>query len=61
MDGPFPRPRFLPATRGTAGAPQNATPRRSQVDGDHVLTVSVSTEDLERARADNPSLLNRRF
>jgi deaminated glutathione amidase len=30
-------------------------------DGDHVLTVSVSTEDLERARADNPSLLNRRF
>ena len=30
-------------------------------DGDHVLTVSVSTEHLERARADNPSLLNRRF
>jgi predicted amidohydrolase len=30
-------------------------------DGDHVLTVSVSTEDLERARAENPSLLNRRF
>jgi predicted amidohydrolase len=30
-------------------------------DGDHVLTVSVSTEDLEQARADNPSLLNRRF
>ena len=30
-------------------------------DGDHVLTVSVSTEDLERARADNPSLLHRRF
>jgi deaminated glutathione amidase len=30
-------------------------------DGDHLLTVSVRTEDLERARADNPSLLNRRF
>ena len=30
-------------------------------DGDHVLTVSISTEDLEQARADNPSLLNRRF
>jgi predicted amidohydrolase len=30
-------------------------------DGDHVLTVSVSTEELDRARADNPSLLNRRF
>ncbi len=30
-------------------------------DGDHVLTVSMSTEDLETARADNPSLLNRRF
>ena len=30
-------------------------------DGDHVLTVSVGTEDLERARAENPSLLNRRF
>lgn len=30
-------------------------------DGDHVLTVSMSTEDLEKARADNPSLLNRRF
>ena len=30
-------------------------------DGDHVLTASVSTEALEQARADNPSLLNRRF
>jgi len=30
-------------------------------DGDHVLTASVRLEDLERARADNPSLLNRRF
>ena len=30
-------------------------------DGDRLLTVSVSTDDLERARADNPSLLNRRF
>ena len=30
-------------------------------DGDHLLTVSVSTEELEQARADHPSLLNRRF
>jgi predicted amidohydrolase len=30
-------------------------------DGDRVLTVSIATEDLEQARADNPSLLNRRF
>jgi deaminated glutathione amidase len=30
-------------------------------DGDHVLTASVSLEGLDRARADNPSLLNRRF
>lgn len=30
-------------------------------DGDHLLTVTVSTEDLDQARADNPSLLNRRF
>jgi len=30
-------------------------------DGDRVLTASVSTERLERARAENPSLLNRRF
>jgi predicted amidohydrolase len=30
-------------------------------DGDRVLTVSVAMEDLEQARADNPSLLNRRF
>ena len=30
-------------------------------DGDRVLTASVSTEQLERARAENPSLLNRRF
>jgi predicted amidohydrolase len=30
-------------------------------DGDHVVTVSVSTEELVRAREDNPSLLNRRM
>jgi len=30
-------------------------------DGDRVLTASVSTEQLERARAENPSLRNRRF
>jgi predicted amidohydrolase len=30
-------------------------------DGDHVLTASVSLEGLDQARADNPSLLNRRF
>ena len=30
-------------------------------DGEHVLTASISTEDLEKARADNPSLQNRRF
>lgn len=30
-------------------------------DGEHVLTASVSTEDLEAARTENPSLLNRRF
>ncbi len=30
-------------------------------DGDHVLTASISTEDLEAARLDNPSLHNRRF
>jgi deaminated glutathione amidase len=30
-------------------------------DGDHVITASVSTEGLEKARAENPSLLNRRF
>jgi predicted amidohydrolase len=30
-------------------------------DGEHVVTASVSTEDLEKVRADNPSLLNRRF
>jgi predicted amidohydrolase len=30
-------------------------------DGDHVLTASVSSEDLARARQENPSLLNRRF
>jgi predicted amidohydrolase len=30
-------------------------------DGDRVLTVSVAMGDLEQARADNPSLLNRRF
>ncbi len=30
-------------------------------DGDHVLTASISTDDLEEARATNPSLLNRRF
>jgi predicted amidohydrolase len=30
-------------------------------DGDRVLTASVSTEQLERARSENPSLLNRRF
>jgi deaminated glutathione amidase len=30
-------------------------------DGDHVLTASIDLEGLERARADNPSLLNRRF
>jgi predicted amidohydrolase len=30
-------------------------------DGDHVLTASVATEELEEARAANPSLLNRRF
>ena len=30
-------------------------------DGDHVLTASVSTDDVARARADNPSLANRRF
>jgi predicted amidohydrolase len=30
-------------------------------DGDHVLTASITTDDLEDARATNPSLLNRRF
>ncbi len=30
-------------------------------DGDHLLTASISTEDLDQARADNPSLRNRRF
>jgi deaminated glutathione amidase len=30
-------------------------------DGDQVLTASLSTEALGQARADNPSLLNRRF
>jgi predicted amidohydrolase len=30
-------------------------------DGEHVLTASISTEDLDEARADNPSLQNRRF
>jgi predicted amidohydrolase len=30
-------------------------------DGDHVLTASVDRDTLEQARADNPSLLNRRF
>ena len=30
-------------------------------DGDHVLTASVSLERLDQARADNPSLQNRRF
>jgi predicted amidohydrolase len=30
-------------------------------DGDHVLTASLSSEDLARARQENPSLLNRRF
>ncbi len=30
-------------------------------DGDRVLTASIDTADLERARSDNPSLLNRRF
>jgi len=30
-------------------------------DGDHVLTASISKDDLAQARADNPSLMNRRF
>ena len=30
-------------------------------DGEHVLTASIATDELERARADNPSLENRRF
>jgi len=30
-------------------------------DGDHLLTASIQLERLEQARADNPSLLNRRF
>ncbi|MEP7090954.1 MAG: carbon-nitrogen hydrolase family protein [Nocardioidaceae bacterium] len=30
-------------------------------DGDHVVTASVLTDEVARARADNPSLLNRRF
>ena len=30
-------------------------------DGEHVLTASISREGLREARADNPSLLNRRF
>ena len=30
-------------------------------DGEHVLTASISTEELDKARADNPSLQNRRF
>ena len=30
-------------------------------DGDHVITASVTTEELEEARSANPSLLNRRF
>ncbi len=30
-------------------------------DGDHVLTASIATEQVEEARAANPSLLNRRF
>ena len=30
-------------------------------DGDHLLTVSIGTEGLDQARADNPSLLNRRL
>jgi predicted amidohydrolase len=30
-------------------------------DGDHVLTASIGTEELEEARAANPSLLNRRL
>ena len=30
-------------------------------DGDHVLTASIDTEDVERVRRENPSLLNRRF
>ena len=30
-------------------------------DGDHLLTASVGTEGLDQARADNPSLRNRRF
>jgi predicted amidohydrolase len=30
-------------------------------DGEHVLTASISTEDLDAARTDNPSLQNRRF
>ena len=30
-------------------------------DGDHLLTASIGTEGLDQARADNPSLRNRRF
>jgi len=30
-------------------------------DGDHLLTASIQLDRLEQARADNPSLLNRRF
>jgi predicted amidohydrolase len=30
-------------------------------DGDHVLTASIDLEGLDQARADNPSLQNRRF
>ena len=30
-------------------------------DGDHVLTASIDTDDLARARRENPSLLNRRL
>jgi predicted amidohydrolase len=30
-------------------------------DGDHLLTASIQIARLEQARADNPSLLNRRF
>ena len=30
-------------------------------DGDHVVTASIDTEELDAARTTNPSLLNRRF
>ena len=48
-----------PATRWSSGPPARLVAEVG--DGDHVLTASVGTEGLDEARANNPSLRNRRF